>query len=659
MRVRTCVDLLSESTRRAILSEQDRRLEQPWPGDLANRLTDEAFLARLWQRLHALERETVRLFVLEAPHGFLTKRQWDSLSKNIHPHLSVGLTRLRRLGLIVTVRKLWSEVGYLMPAEIRERMDRLLESADKKEDHLDWQDDQPLSYYITAGRGIHLDLFACLLFVRDQDVRLTQKRTIHRRQLQKLAPLLSVREEHVAGWHESLVPRELRAAYRPEEAILFDIAMRLGLITCEERRLALNEPAVRTWLSLDAVRRREELFRLFLASYLPRQPWLEAFAREMNRTAGGWRSVEAGLEQLRRRGYRLPDNALDVLRTQWLHPLLGFGWIHLGETPDGRLCWRFNPLLQAPGEGRWYAEPTGGLIVPPTVPLVALWELGRLGDFSFEGELLRCTLSSRRVAAYLSGGGSDEEILAFLARYSAYPLPDALAALIRRWAKTSRQIRFDPVVRVRTADPGLLAELREIPLLQPFLADIISPTDFLIPASREAELFRLLRQCGFEPLAGTLVPFAPLSTGATNQQAPGADADGSGASQTDAPDSARVTVASAGLFDTAAPWDGYQVENVFPDEAEAMPQLSLLPKMWVRHYQAYHPQTLRDLFKRAQELQLEVRLERSDGEEWQGLVEKVEVEMGYWTVTVETERRKRRTRLEDVRRVRLLVPDYL
>jgi len=29
------------------------------------------------------------------------------------------LNRLRRLGLVLTVRKRWSEIGYLMPREVR------------------------------------------------------------------------------------------------------------------------------------------------------------------------------------------------------------------------------------------------------------------------------------------------------------------------------------------------------------------------------------------------------------------------------------------------------------------------------------------------------------------------------------------------------------
>ncbi|MCK9906837.1 hypothetical protein MXD63_43445, partial [Frankia sp. Cpl3] len=98
---------------------------------------------------------------------------------------------------------------------------------------------------------------------------------------------------------------------------------------------------------------------------------------------------------------------------------------------------------------------------------------------------------------------------------------------------------------------------------------------------------------------------------------------------------------------------------VFPERFESMPEISRLPKMWTQHYQAYHPQTLRDLFKRAHELQIEVRIEHTNGGESQGIPRSVEAEMGYWYITLESERKKQRYKLEEIGRVRLMLPDYL
>lgn len=132
--------------------------------------------------------------------------------------------------------------------------------------------------------------------------------------------------------------------------------------------------------------------------------------------------------------------------------------------------------------------------------------------------------------------------------------------------------------------------------------------------------------------------------------------------QTDAADGEEDTspdVAARGLLLIERPWDGYAIENTFPAQDEAMPQLATLPKMWTQHFQSYHPQSLRDLLKRAAELQLEVEIQLTDQERLHGLPVEVKLDMGYWVVSISGPHGKRSYRLDDLGRVRIVVPDYL
>lgn len=633
MRVSQCLQMLSETTKQAIVTEQNYRFGQISEPELENRISSLAFLASAWNRFSDLEKRVIRLFLLQAAQGFLGKKQWDRLARREHVHLSHGLTQLRRLGIIYTVRKLWSEIGYIMPQELRENfMSLLLESAETEDKNaLVHTGKQTLSYYIPTGRGIQLDVFALLLFLRDFDLPFTQKRTIHRRFLQKLTPLFSLLPEHVAGMAEWLGKDE----ENPQVSIVLDLAMRLQIVRAEEKSLRLAHAEVAAWLEQPEAARRESILQLLQQFYLPPQPWYEAFAFAMKQHQGEmWLSVDLLLQKLQRAGYDLPENAGNAIARRWLHPLLGFGWIQLGYGEEQRLYWRWNPLLQQSAADGWYIEPTGDVILPPLVPLAQIWEISKFGRISFSGDLLRCELEADKVKAYVGNGGSEQHILAALKERCMHPLPESVTELVRKWAEGARQIRLERVVRVRTANPRLLAELREMPSLQPFLTQVISDTDFLISVEQESALAELLRQYGFEP-----------------QTWKAEEAD-SARQRENAPD-------GTGLFATQRPWEGYQVENVFPDRYESMPQVMMIPKMWTQHYQTYHPQTLRDLFKRAQELYIEVRVQDQHGTEWQGIPQKVEVEMGYWYVTLEAGRKKLKCRLEDINKVKIVLPEYL
>lgn len=634
MQISQCLQMLSEATVKAILSEQNQRLQQLGQQELLDRLTDGAFLASVWERLTEPEKSVIRLFLREARQGFLSKKQWDKLAQREHLHLSHGLTHLRRLGLIYTVRKLWSEVGYILPAELRERFAQLFHSeampAKKASVHLG---NQTLPYYIPSGRGIHLDVFALLLFIRDHQVPITQKRTIHRRFLQKVTASLSLTKEHVSEFCHSLGLSD----EKPEASVVLDVALRLGLVRAEEKQLRLVQPEVDHWLGLSAQDRWEQLFRLVSAHYLPHECWYEAILYEMKRHRGEeWEEVGALVKRLDSLGYHVPQTAVQEITSRWLHLLLGFGWIQLGMGEAEQLYWRWNPIIHGMEADGWYVEPTGDVLIPPLVPLKRIWEISRLGDLAFEGELIRCGLAAEKVKELVGCGNTEEQLIQLLQKSCVHPLPEAVVNLIHLWAKATRQIRFERIVRVKTAQPTFLQELRQIEAFAPFLQEIISETDFLIEARQENALYEHLRQYGFEPR----IEHAESDTDKLSVEAGQA---GEG----------------AGLFAIDRPWEGYQVENVFPERYESMPEMSRLPKMWTQHYQAYHPQTMRDLFKRALELQIEVRIEHAAGGEWQGIPSSVEAQMGYWYITLESDRKKQRCKLDDIRRVRILLPDYL
>lgn len=632
MRVQDTLESLSETTRQAILVEQTRRFGIADEEVLSYRLQDPAFLGQVWDQVGELERRVIKLFITASSRGFFSKRAWERVTAQEHKHLSVGLTKLRRLGLIVTVRKMWSEIGYMMPQEVREQLtEYLLPEPSRGFVSLS----KTLPYYISTARGIHLDLFGLLLFIRDHQVPFTQKGSIHRRWQQKMTPLLSLKDEHVKGVVFSLSQQEEREGL--SLTIVLDMAIRLGLVHVEERSLVISRNEIRRWLGQSLPERFEELYRLVVENYLPHGGWWEAFAQMMRQVPlEQWCSLSEQMRMLVETGFILPPEAPQLIRDQWLHMLAGLGWVELGMDEEERLFWRWSSLPRLTQEEGWFIDSSGAITIPPLVPLLDVWELSRFCQLQFDGSLIRGEIQARLLQTLLASGWSEEQVVDILRAGCVHPLPEALVEMISQWAKEARQIQLEPCLRVRTAHAGFIEEWKQIPDFQPYLTQILSPTDFLITLSSESTFVTLLRQFGYEPqvLSHSHGPLA-------------------------ASDSREEGQARAGLFAIERPWDGYAVENTFPDQWEGMPQIATLPKMWTQHFQSYHPQSLRDLLKRAIELQLEVEIQRVDKERWQGVPEEVRIETGYWVVTFGGKQGKSRCRLDDIDRVRIVMPEYL
>ncbi|MGG4494373.1 hypothetical protein [Brevibacillus reuszeri] len=632
MRVQDSLEYLSETTQQAILVEQRKRFGIADDMDLSSRLQDPHFLGQVWDQAGELERTVIRLFVTRATRGFFSKRSWERETAKEHRHLSVGLTKLRRLGLILTVRKMWSEIGYFMPQEVREQMTLYL-LPEPSEAFVSLS--KTLPYYIPAGRGIQLDLFGLLVFIRENQVPVTQKGAIHRRMSQKMQPLLSLTDEHAKG----LVLPPLNQEPREGLAltVTLDFALRLGLIQTSERRLVIQPYQIQQWLSLSPPERWEQLFEMAIQQYLPHGGWWDAFVQVMKAVSlDQWCFLEAQLSMLETAGFALPSEAKSFVTEQWLHLLAGMGWIELGEGDDQKLYWRWNSLPRLTAEEGWFIDPAGAITIPPLVPLQDVWEISKLCQLEFDGPLIRGELSARMLQSYLTAGATEQQALEILRSGCAHPLPEGLIEMIYQWAKTARQIQMEPCFCVRTAHAGFVEEWKQISEFRPFLSQVISPTEFLIPQGMEFALISTLRQFGYEPQV--LSHFSALSAGA---------------------DSTTDEKGRNGLFLVERPWDGYAVENTFPEPTDGIPEIVSLPKMWTQHFQSYHPQSMRDLFKRSVELQLEVDYQLRGQEKLRGTPLEVRVELGYWMVTMETETGKHRYRMEDMERVRIVVPQYL
>lgn len=654
MNLHTCLDMLSERTIEEIIQEQNRRLNILSDKSLIDRLQDPAFCQSIWEALTEHERKAAALFYTNAQQGFIRKRDFETITQQ-DILLTAGLTKLRRLGMVYTVRKMWSEVGYMMPFELRKNIYPVSSRTRKKKIEPSVKEDAiqfVFSYPLPAGRGIHLDMLAFLLFLREQAVSLTQKNGIPRRMVLKWLERISLRDEHMRGWFSNLLPPEVKLDDQSPVSFLFDLSLRMRLVYLQDKRICLHHAILNDWLRKKNVEQMEEMREHLLRFYAPKEAWQEAFLFEWQLLDEGWHRVDGILAKLTQIGYKLPDQAQEQLKEIWLHPLLGLGMIQLGEDNQQNLWMRHNPYYQEKGDHqpKWYMDSTGEVMIPPGIVLAHLWELSRLGEMNVTGDFITCNLTFQRVQTYLSEGGSVDQIQQFLQEHTAHPVPESVVQLLTKWAGEAKQLSFEQVVRFKTISSTLLAELRDIGMLAPYMQEVISPVAFLIPTSRLDEFVRLLKECGYEPQSGEIRRFKSL--GAVGSKSAEDDCDTHQISQGN-------STGREGLFPLVTPFFDFKVENVFPDVGEAIPGLSTLPKMWTEHYQSYHPNTMRVILKRAQELRLEVQCQTFRSDEWTGKVQEVSLEHGYWQVCLMSKDRSWRGKVDEITRLRILIPAYL
>ncbi|MFB0829740.1 hypothetical protein ACEU2D_08900 [Brevibacillus laterosporus] len=651
MNLYKCLDMLSERTMEEIIQEQNRRLNIKCDKSLMNRLQDASFCQSLWEALTEHERQAVSLFYTNAQQGFIRKREFETITQQ-DILLTAGLTKLRRLGIIYTVRKMWSEIGYMMPFELRKNIYAFSSLTHKKGIEPSVKEEaipHVFSYSLPAGRGIHMDMLAFLLFLREQSVSLTQKNGIPRRMLLKWMDRISLRDEHMRGWFSSLLPSEVKVDDQTPVSFLFDLSLRMRLVYLQDKRICLHPAILNDWLRKKNVEQLEDIKTNLIRYYAPKESWQEGFLFELQLLDKEWYRIDEILSKLTKIGYRLPEQAQEQLKKTWLHPLLGFGLIQLGEDNEQNLWIRHNPYHQDQGDHqpKWYLDSTGEVMVPPGMMLAQLWELSRLGEMNVAGDFITFNLTSQRVQTYLSTGGSVDQILQFFHEHTAHPVPDSVAQLLIKWSEDAKQLSYEQVIRFKTTSPALLAELRDIGILAPFISEVISPVAFLLPESKLEEFISLLRECGYEPQSGEIRRF----------QALGSNFDEAHSDNNLIP--SEINLDSEGFFPLVTAFLDFKVENVFPDVGEAIPGLSALPKMWTEHYQGYHPNTIRLMLKRAQELRLEVQCQTHRQDEWTGRVQEVELEHGYWQVRMMSKDKFWKEKVDEISRLRILIPAYL
>ncbi|MFC0213203.1 helicase-associated domain-containing protein [Paenibacillus chartarius] len=578
------------------------------------------------------ERTTLRIIVSRFANepfdeAALAKRAEDEAPG---AELRLGLAGLRALGIVVTVRKAWGERLHALPYDALGAWQAVLFG----EPELSCGDNKDTELTASAPGALDDDLFALLAFAAKQELILTQKGTIAKRQLQALHSVLKLPEDAALRQLQLAYGTGSSNGYEPGLAIVLDAALRFGLLAAEDGALRVQEAPLRAWLSLPRGRRGDMLQAAWFQRQWPREPLLQrAAAALLHAPRGAWLALPrlaAWLGGIARGGVSAEPLLLAQLaETQWLQPLAALGWLELARhTHTGETLLRIPDKpedAQQEPSGRIYVQPDFELIVPSDTAAAVRWELERFADrfSSDQVHMYRITKSSVQFAC--EQGMTAAEIERFLAEHSRFGLPDNVGLAIRQWAGEYGRISFARASLLRCADAQLADELARNPRLAPYLLERLGDTVFVVRGERLRDLQAALDKAGYAPRK------AVMELGMAEEDKHAGNGDNTGfagaAANGFAPDRsagepnseeraafrflAAAGDAGRGLLDATDPLLYYDLEPELPPRPERRAreaELRDVPAVWWKDYRTYHASTRKEMIRKAIEAEALLKL---------------------------------------------------
>jgi len=143
--------------------------------------------------------------------------------------------------------------------------------------------------------------------------------------------------------------------------------------------------------------------------------------------------------------------------------------------------------------------------------LPTLYELSRYAELVAVKPVRRYRLDRARVQRALERGTTLDHILRFLESATGAPLPQPVAAALRRWADEFGRLTLRRAVLLEARDPRLLAELAGTRAVRESILRTLSPRAVIVRESRIPALMRHLTRRGLAPRLDPSLPHVHTS----------------------------------------------------------------------------------------------------------------------------------------------------
>jgi hypothetical protein len=646
---------------------------------------DAAMMKVVYDQLSARERQVLLLLVTSIgcePFDWVKLERLASASMS-GAEAKVGFLLLLKKGLLHTFRKSWGEHLYVMAHDAMALWQQIVWAHEDRELLIVSREDeasQSIEQSDASGVGLAHALFQSMVYISDNELKLTKNGTLHKRQLQKWAELLPLHEEWLRGCGIQYAYADV---YPVSVAVVWDVLARLEVLEQGPEAIVLQEEGAKRWLLLSEAEQNKQLYAMWKQVVFPAESWLQHMVLLLERQPEAvWLKADGILQWLRKHGMAVEAPMMDdeqrlrQMEERWLLPLLAFGWIEKGQgsADEGSALlyrWRKHPLadvrledLAAPAApeaaeametseaagGCLYVQPDFEVLVPPDAAFAVRWELSAIADHLHSDSMSVYIISKESLQRGLENGRRIDQIIAFLEQHAIYGIPENVKMTLAQWAKPFGKVRLVQALLLRCEDIEVAKAVNKLPGVADCLLEPIGQQAWLIQAERLESLTALLDKAGW--MTGNLVIMdGSESSGKLLHRPIMIEAELLAERETERWPQSQLQSqlqlqtrlqqkAGNGFIYSRQPFVHFEMELLLPAVEELYPNLKEVPTAWMKEYRLYHPTTRKEIVEKAIEWKTLLQI-RIDGADHVLVPAKLQETRGTWSVTgLEEQQRK-------------------
>jgi hypothetical protein len=398
---------------------------------LAQIMLSEETFKLLVQAMKPWEKQTLQLIVgkfAALPFNLLNLLAVANEAEISGAELIAGIAGLRRKGIIFAISKHWGENSYSLPEDLLHIWQDILMIPS-----IAWErvSDSDVQTSMEEPKLVLNNLFCFLNYLDHQEVILTQKAEIPKRQIPKIAEKLQLIDSELIRWR--INPKYL-SVYPYTLALTMDIAERLHLSLWTETRICLCRNELNKWLELSQAEMNKQIFRLFYDVFVPISAGNQHFLTKISFLPfHNWYLIEDFTSWLR-------EYDIIILFTDWMESCEAFGWIEQGLDHSSRGIFRLSINQESSIEcltptGKFYVQPDYEILVPPDVSYAVRWELTYISDHIHTEQIGIYRLTELSLQRALQSGKSLDYWLDFLNEHSFYGVPESMLYVLKQWGR--------------------------------------------------------------------------------------------------------------------------------------------------------------------------------------------------------------------------------